>query len=731
MGGIGKTEIALAIAVQQRGRWHIFWIDCRSEIEMINNYKSIWSHLAQSSSDPSTTAVKAMLSGRNDWLLIFDNVDEDSTLSIIREQLLPPGEFGQVLFTGRLSSLRTRGYAVEIPLLDIQESQLLLKKCCPSFRLLEDDGGALTLLLGQLPLAIEQAGMYMEVNSIQISEYLEEISEPLASKASLLGEGPASPYSRPLLRTWEMAFARISEDAKIVLNILGFLRPDGVDESFFKSSTDHKAHAPWSMTNSLQDFDRGVRLPDSYAHSLASPAIFRAAVNSLLRLSLIKRSETKKLSMHPVCLYQQSGVANPLTFIQLVRLWVAERLEPETRQQLAKVTLTLTANYLSHKTDMDFVRNGDFVQYAVTCMSNMSPYNAWTGADKELEAKAYFYLGRAYWAMGALNEAQVLFKKSKASSEVLFGPNHPWTLWSCNNLAIILTEQNKYDEACEYAQLAVNGMTTTFGAEHDETLIAKANLSTAKEHRTTEVPMNLLMAPPETLFPYTVVPANPSDERKKKFAVTSKERLTNDTRLEFLREHRYDGDQRELPRRLDRLLGTFEDSEGHSYPDYTKFSSIRIHFFATIYVFLGKFKKADGVYEKTLRTVSKALPPSQRKIAERILQLNSRILKIIDPGHKFNGRDRHGWLSDANRNIEDLRNLYEKESGQSVHRLCRGVATLLPDLSACELVDCIDNYTLSVESDQHRAVKTPSKLANNCFCRIFLFHADQNPSDQP
>ena len=300
MGGIGKTEIALAIAVQQRESCHVFWVDCRGEIEMINNYKSIQRLLAQPSSDPSTAEVKAILSGRNDWLLIFDNVDDDSTLSIIRDQLLPPGELGQVLFTGRLSSLRAVGHAIEVPLLDIQESQLLLKKCCPSFPILEDAGSTLISLLGHLPLAIEQAGMYMEVNCIQISEYLEEISEPLTSKASLLGEGPASPYSRPLSRTWEMAFARISEDAKIVLNILGFLRPDGVDEHFFKSSTDHKADAPWSSTNSLQDFDRGVRLPDDYAHSLASPAIFRAAVNSLLRLSLIKRSQTKKLSMHPV-----------------------------------------------------------------------------------------------------------------------------------------------------------------------------------------------------------------------------------------------------------------------------------------------------------------------------------------------------------------------------------------------------------------------------------------------
>jgi len=134
------------------------------------------------------------------------------------------------------------------------------------------------------------------VNSVPVSEYTEEISGRLTSKASLLVEGPASPYSRPLLRTWEMAVARISEDAGIVLDILVFLRPDGVEERFVKTSTDHKPDTPWS---SLPGFDREVHLPDKYAYTLASLTLFRAAVNSLVRLSLVKRSETKKLSMHP------------------------------------------------------------------------------------------------------------------------------------------------------------------------------------------------------------------------------------------------------------------------------------------------------------------------------------------------------------------------------------------------------------------------------------------------
>ena len=139
---------------------------------MISNFKSIGGQLTKGITDPSTAEIKGILSSRNDRLLIFDNVDEEPTLSKVKVDLLPLGELGQVLITGRLSSLRSVGYAVQVPLLDIQESRDLLRRHYPSFRLHEDDGGALTSLLGKLPLAIKQAGMCMEVNSIPVSEFL-------------------------------------------------------------------------------------------------------------------------------------------------------------------------------------------------------------------------------------------------------------------------------------------------------------------------------------------------------------------------------------------------------------------------------------------------------------------------------------------------------------------------------------------------------------------------------
>jgi hypothetical protein len=201
MGGIGKTELALEIADRIRNEKHIFWIDCRTELEMENNFISISRYLKMASKSAPMKEVKEVLSERDDWMLIFDNVDDESTLMFIKRNLLPSGLLGQVLFTGRLSTLPTVGKAIEVPLLNMEESKNLLNSCCPSAECLNTDGEALVCKLGHLPLAIEQAGIYMEANSMHIREYLHEYQKEAENRALLFEEGPASIYSPPILLT--------------------------------------------------------------------------------------------------------------------------------------------------------------------------------------------------------------------------------------------------------------------------------------------------------------------------------------------------------------------------------------------------------------------------------------------------------------------------------------------------------------------------------------------------
>ena len=274
--------------------------------------------------------------------------------------------------------------------------------------------------------------------------------------------------------------------------------------------------------------------------------------------------------------------------------------------------------------------------HAITCMNNISPYDAWSGANDELDAKAYFYLARAYWVIGDLSEAQVSFKKSKASSEVVF--NHRWTPWSCNNLALILTEQGKCVEACEYAKMAVSGMTAAFGVDHEETLIAKAYYYATKEcQHTAESSCSLSEesttkmgfmsdvrkeSSPKSLFPKAPVLAGRVGNLETSPALNPLDPSKNHTDLEVWCDHGDDEEEIHLHVDLRILIDLFEGKV--SGTNSSNLSTTQIHFYAAKYVFVDRLQSALVLYQRALPTAQKTLPPRQRRGAENTLQSNSR-----------------------------------------------------------------------------------------------------------
>lgn len=297
MGGIGKTEMALKICEYFKSRCHIFWIDCRSEEAMTKSYLSVGPLLDPTLTRPSTAEIRQQLGRQDNWMLIIDNVDDEAIFEYMKTTILPTSENGRILIAGRLTSLRTVKKPVDIPLLTVEEGKDLLKACCPTIVYAEEEADDFVRQLGQLPLAIEQAGNYMEIFSKPFEEYVSEYMAA-ATRTDLLNEPPASTYSRPLSLTWEITVDKIREEEKLVFNVLAFLRIDGVEESFLKQGAVSNPTRS-SSTARHPNFERGVRLPDRLAAVLSTPAQLRSALNRLLRLSLLRKSG-KKYTMHVV-----------------------------------------------------------------------------------------------------------------------------------------------------------------------------------------------------------------------------------------------------------------------------------------------------------------------------------------------------------------------------------------------------------------------------------------------
>jgi tetratricopeptide (TPR) repeat protein len=82
-----------------------------------------------------------------------------------------------------------------------------------------------------------------------------------------------------------------------------------------------------------------------------------------------------------------------------------------------------------------------------------------------------------FYAQGRLKEAQALFERALAGREKELGPDHPSTLISVNNVAVLLQDQGRLKEAQPLYERALDGKEKELGPNHPSTLTSVNNLA--------------------------------------------------------------------------------------------------------------------------------------------------------------------------------------------------------------------------------------------------------------
>src|SRR6185312_14839466 len=124
-------------------------------------------------------AVKHWFQSHTGWLLIFDNVENLELLHTV----MPDMNQGHILITTRSQTIGTVGSSIDLPKMDLVEGALFLlqrtKLLRPEDSLekipapLIAQAKTLVGILDGLPLALDQAGAYIEETSCSLSDYLE------------------------------------------------------------------------------------------------------------------------------------------------------------------------------------------------------------------------------------------------------------------------------------------------------------------------------------------------------------------------------------------------------------------------------------------------------------------------------------------------------------------------------------------------------------------------------
>ena len=181
LGGAGKTSVAMEYAHRQLAGAGVAWqFGAEDPAVLAAGFGELAALLGAADGGDPVAGVHAVLAGGGSrWLLVFDNAPDRASVAAF----VPPAGPGRVLITSR-NQIWPPGQAVEVPMLDrAVAAEFLAARTGDA-----DRRAALELAgeLGGLPLALEQAGAYMQASGRGIAEYLGLFR---ARRAELLGKG--------------------------------------------------------------------------------------------------------------------------------------------------------------------------------------------------------------------------------------------------------------------------------------------------------------------------------------------------------------------------------------------------------------------------------------------------------------------------------------------------------------------------------------------------------------
>lgn len=494
LGGIGKTQVAIEYAYQYRRTYHsVLWVQAETQASLTSSYGRLAAALelpehAEEDQSRMVAAVIRWLNRHEGWLLIFDNVEELALL----KPFLPASDQGALLLTTHLQSLGNLAKPIELTPMTSQEGCTFLlartnrphrgqKKATLDA---QEEAAALALTdqMGGLPLALEQAGAYIDATQCSISDYL-QLFQTMQQHLLDMHE-PFSDHPLSVKQTFLLSFEQIAQRhqlATALLNICAFLAPDAIPETFFQQV------APWSEP--------------TLETMLINPLVFQDALKALLSYSLIQRSvPTRTISIHRLVqtvLKSQFTEAEQHLWRQRV-LAAMEQFFP-TDEATQTNYLSMGDQLLPHALAVLELAESDQQNHAlrVSLMSHIGSYlckrarygeakplftSAIQLAEHTLEendllmAGALLGLADLYREQGQYSEATSLCERVLDIRQQKLDPYHPQIAVVLDQLGVLHEEQGHYEQAQGYYQRALDVREQILSQEHPQIATSLYNL---------------------------------------------------------------------------------------------------------------------------------------------------------------------------------------------------------------------------------------------------------------
>lgn len=467
LGGIGKTQTAIEYAHRYRDHYRaVFWARADSYDLLVTDFLSIaiLLHLPERNDQEQSKVVAAVLRWfdmHDQWLLILDNADN---LDVTGE-FLPTSSKGHVLLTTRAQAVGTIAQRIELDTMPVDEATFFLLRRA---RLLKgatslagvpkathEQARAIVEAVDGLPLALDQAGAYIEETKCGLNDYLKFYKT--RSKRLLKTRGKdVTGHPEPVATTWSLSFEKVERAnpaAAELLRLCAFLHPDAIPESLLLEGASELG--PVLQPVAEDELDLNEAISELLKYSLIKRDAERNILNMHRLVQVVLKDDMhkdmqrewaertvrmvskafpdpKNVETWPVCQHYLSHA--------LVCTKICEQ-ENFVSLEVARLLYVLGSYFYQHK--------GSYTQAERLLDTAIKMVKALQQDETPLLAEYMNKLGEVYHDEIRYEEAELFYTQAMEIWKRTLGPMHPTVAGSLNNLGLLAHDKGNDEQLAE------------------------------------------------------------------------------------------------------------------------------------------------------------------------------------------------------------------------------------------------------------------------------------------